>query len=181
MKLVSIIVFSAKLNNSLSAYYNTISGKLVKDSSPKWVNSGKLETKGIEWILDYTEVDYSLYFNYTYTISQDQDGKSIDEISDHSANAGILYAFNTHWELMFRANYLGKQKNPKVIATTNSDTIDDATVFNTQLSYYDFHQWDIHLQARNLTDEEYYHSSNLGPDRYRQPQQNLMLKAQYRF
>ncbi len=174
--------FSTKLNSSISAYYNEISNKLVKDTSlDRWINSGKLETRGLEWTLDYQEANYNIYFNYTYTISEDEKGNSTPEISKHTANAGVEYLLSKHWEIMFRANYFGKRTNPKIITTTNSDTIDNSIVCNVQLSYYDFYQWDIHLQARNLMDETYYHTSNLNPDRYRQPQQNFMLKAQYRF
>ena len=171
-----------KLNTTLAIYDNEISNKLVKDLiQNKWINLGELITKGSELTIEYRENEYNLYFNYTYTMSEDEQGNDVPEISKHTANVEAEYTFNEHVELTVSANYFGERKNTKIIATTNSNLIEDATVFNMQLSYYDFYKWDIHLQARNITDETYYHTSNLMPDRYTQPQQSFILKAQYRF
>ena len=191
--------FTKDLNADLSIYRNNVKGKLTKFSTTEiidsvevtkawWVNRGELKSYGAELFLQYVFGNniYS-YFNYTFNMSEDEDGEEIPEIANHSANIGILYAFSKNIKFDVRGNYLGKRLNPKTIPATGSDYVDDAFVLNSTLSFLDILSFiniknlDCYLIVKNLLDTEYYHTSHREPERYRQPQRTIMLKAAYSF
>lgn len=174
--------FDSRWLADLSLFDNRIDNKLFKDlPANRWVNQGVLETRGLELSAKYVARDLRFYLNYSYTDSKDEQGVESNEISKHVYNTGFTYNFTDHVDVDLRANYLGKRKNPKTIPATGMNVIDDAMVLHTTVSYRDFHGVDFQLIVRNLFDAEYYHPSNLSPDRYRQPQRTILLKAQYAF
>lgn len=175
--------YNDNLKSSLSLYQNTIFNKLEKDTAvTRWINSGKLITKGVEATVRYIDNELDAYLNYTYTLSEDEAGNETPEISKHTANAGADYKFSKHIKASLKANYIGPRLNNYTITATNSDEVEDAMIYNAQLSYYDFHKWDFHLQLKNAMDEEYYHTSNRSTvERYRQPQRVVMLYTKVKF
>ena len=120
------------------------------------------------------------YLNYTYNFSIYEYGEKVPEIGNNNANAGILYAFTNNIKLNVRGNYLGKKKNVKTIASTGNDYINVAFVVHSTLSFFDYKNFDFHLIVKNLLDSKYYNTSNRPPDRYRQPQRTIMIKAEYK-
>jgi len=172
--------FAENLIASLSLYKNNMKGVLTKEES-RWVNGPKLNTDGFETTLEYARGKIKSYLNYTYNSSSYEHGEKVPEIGNHNANIGISYAFTNNIRLNIRGNYLGKRKNPKTITTTGSDYIDAAFVLHFTLSVMEFKNFDFQLIVKNLLDTEYYHTSNRPPDRYRQPQRSIMLKAVYKF
>jgi len=174
--------FNKHFNSELALYHNHISNKLIIDDiANRWVNQGGLNTQGAEIVFNYVTDQLSAYLNYTYTDSEDENGTRTTEIAQNTLNIGTTLAVNQHTRINLRANYLGSKQNPDVITTTGSDIIDSAFVFHTTLDYDNYYGWDFQLIVRNLLDEEYYHSSNRPPDRYRQPQRNWLVKAAYTF
>jgi outer membrane receptor for ferrienterochelin and colicin len=172
--------FAENLIASLSLYKNNMKEVLTREES-RWVNGPKLNTDGFETTLEYARGKIKSYLNYTYNSSSYEDGEKVPEIGNHNANIGVSYAFTNKIRLNIRGNYLGKRKNYKIIASTGSDYIDAAFVLHSTLSVLEFKNFDFHLIAKNLLDAEYYHTSNRPPDRYRQPQRTIMLKAVYKF
>ena len=167
-----------------SVYSNQIKDKLTKETIgtiDRWVNKNKLTTTGVEVFGNYTIRDLSVYANYTFNDSYDQDEITIPEISKHTANAGIIYSCSPNIKMSFRMNYLGERKNPSVIPSTGNDTIDDALLFHGCISLVDIKGFDLQLKANNIFNAEYYHPSNRFAGRYRQPQQSYALKLTYNF
>lgn len=167
-----------------SVYKNLINDKLTKETDSlvdHWINKNKLNTLGIELYCNYSINDFSMYANYTYSDSYDQDDVFIAEISDHTANAGITYSMNNNFNINLRANYLGQRKNPSIIPNTGDNIIDDALLFHACISYLDYKDFDFQLKVNNLLDQEYYHPSNRFAGRYRQPQRTFTIKVGYNF
>lgn len=176
--------YSILKNLSLGAslYRNLINDKLTLDisgSDVRWVNENKLNTFGLEFYGNYSTKSLSLYANYTYTNSYEQDGIIIPEISMHTANAGVTYSFSPHIKANLRANYLGGRNNPMPIPSTGNNKIDGAFLLHGAISYNDFHGFDIQLKVNNFFNEVYYHPSNRFAGRYRQPQRTIMLMITY--
>lgn len=173
---------SKNINIDASLYRNAIKGKLTKDlDKNNWINTGEVITNGIELSLQNSFGGIRSYTNYTYNNSEDQDGKPIPEIAKHTANAGIEYAFSHNVQVNVRGNYIGERRNTKIIPATGSIIVEDAVVFNASLSYLDYHGFDFHLDVKNLFDAKYYHTSNLTPTRYRQPQRTILFGIEYEF
>ena len=173
---------SDSLYSELSLYHNIVDKKLVKQSTPlQWINNGELKTYGLEADLRYRIKAFEAYANYTYTDSKDEQNIGIDEIAEHTFNAGLNYAYNQHWRLDLRGNYVGSRKNPQLIATTQSNEVEPYILLNGQISYLDLNGFDLHLIVKNLLDEAYYHTSNLTVSRFRQPQQTIIAKVAYAF
>ncbi len=175
-------LFSKAFAASLSLYYNSVADKLVLDSvQNRWTNTGKVVTRGLEVDMRYRSEQWHAYANYTYTLSADDEGHTVDEIARHMANAGLSWMFVKDVEASLRLNYIGERSNPVIITATGDDTIDDALLGHIQLAYYGMRPWALYLQLRNAADTVYYHSSNRPVERYRQPQRSLFAKLQYRF
>ena len=180
MELSMAYVFTENFIANLTFYKNYVKELLTKEGN-RWVNGSKLNTDGFEAGLDYVRGKIKSYFNYTYNLSNYEYGDKVPEVGNNNANIGILYAFTNKIKLNIRGNYLGKRKNVKTIISTGNDYIDAAFVVHSTLSVLDYKNFDFHLIAKNLLDNEYYHTSNRPPDRYRQPQRSIMLRAEYKF
>lgn len=168
------------LRTDVSLYSNTIKGILTR-SGNRWINGLSLDTVGYETSLEYIGRRIKSYFNYSFTNSEDAGGEIIPEIGRHTANIGILYAFTQNLKLDVRGNYLGRRKNVKTITATGSDYVDEAFIINSTLSILNMGRFDLFLIAKNLLNTEYYHTSNRPPDRYRQPQRTVLLRAEVHF
>ena len=154
-------------------------GKFTREFE-RQTNGPALKTDGFEISLEYARGNIKPYINYTYNYSSFDDGSQVPEIGINNVNMGILYAFTHKIKLNIRGNYLGERKNVKTVTTTGSDYIDDAFVVYSTLSFLNLKGFDFQIICKNLLDTEYYHTSNNPPDRYRQPQRNIMIKAEYK-
>jgi outer membrane cobalamin receptor len=167
-----------------SIYKNLMKDKLIKETTPtvdRWINESELNTFGFELYGNYSLRAVSFFANYTYNDSYDQEDVFIPEISMHTANAGITYAFGSHLNINLRANYIGARKNPSIIPNTGNDIIEDAVILNGCISWLNLKGFDFQLKVNNLLDQEYYHPSNRFEGRYRQPQRTILLKVIYSF
>jgi len=176
--------FSRYLRFDLSLYHNDLSNLLVRvfqGDNWWWDNAGALTTNGCETSLEYRRGRLKAYINYTYTGSKDDLYNQVPEIAPHGANAGILYAFTPHLRLSFRGHYLGERTNPKIIAATGNNRIEDALILHASLSLKLRSGIDFRITINNLLDAIYYHPSNLAASRFRQPQRAFRLSAGYSF
>ena len=186
IELSNSFYLSKSFTLSASLYKNVLDEAIVKEFVTNnidfsWINQGRFETEGTEVTVNYSAKKIKLSTNYTYNFSYDEDREVITEIAKHTANAMITYRIFDHFSLNLRANYFGKRKNPQSIATTNSNFVAPALVFNGALSLFDFHKFDAQIIVKNILDTEYYHTSNETIDRYRQPQRTLLIKMAYNF
>lgn len=165
---------------SLSVYKNTMKGTFTREER-RQTNGPDVKTDGFEVTLEYKWRKIRCYFNYTYNLSTYENGEKIPEIGNNVVNAGMLYAFTKQIKLDVRGHYFGRRKNVKTITATGSDYVDNAFVLNSTLSLLNVKGFDFQIICNNLLDTEYYHPSNNPPERYRQPQRTLLLKAGYKF
>ncbi|NOY51000.1 MAG: TonB-dependent receptor [Chlorobi bacterium] len=180
------LYFSRNLILAITLYNNKLSQAFVKSNvdslnSYHWINLGKIETDGLEIWTRYSVGSWNFYANYTFNYSLDENKVEVAEIAKHTANAGFTYRFRDLCVLNLRMNYYGRRKNPVSITTTGSNYVDAAVVLDGSLSFVKFKNIDFQLIANNILNAEYYHTSNRPPERYRQPQQNFMLKLNYKF
>ncbi len=171
-----------------SFFNNTIDDLFVKETIKvndsteinRWANKDKVTTIGIETGIKYSIEKFQAYLNYTFNDSRDQEKNRIPEISDHILNLGFSYEPISNLIVNFRTNYLGERNNPKEIAATGSDIIDNALIFHAAITYY-VSGFSFQIVGNNLLNTEYYHPSNRPPDRYRQPQRSVLMKMAYTF
>lgn len=163
-------------NRLLNGIYKEFSGEKYK-----WINSSEIITKGAELFLHYSTRLTEVVVNYTYTYSDNEKGKHVAEISNHSANASLTYSFMHKWKINFRANFMGERENPKLISATNSYMIDPSLIFHGALTWLPVEGLTLQLIGKNLFNTEYYHTSNRSPERYRQPQRTILFSVGYCF
>lgn len=180
----SSYTISNNFNTAISIYKNNLFNGLSRVTTNKnnyyWDNVGNLSTDGIELELIYVNKKIKLFGNYTYNYSEFDTGDTLPEIALHTATIGLNYNFLTHFNFGLRTYYLGKRKNPQIITATNSQYIKPAFVINSTLSLLNYKNADFQLIAKNLTNKEYYHTSNRSSiDRFRQPQFSFSLKIAY--
>jgi outer membrane cobalamin receptor len=176
--------FTDNISIGSSIYKYLINDILINDTTDnnvRWINENELNTWGAEFYVNYSIRAFSIYANYTYNNSFDQDNTRIPEISMHTANAGVTYTFNSHVKVNVRTNYLGERENPFEIPNTGNKQIDNALLLHTCISYFDFKGLDFQFKVNNLLNKEYYHPSNLIVGRYRQPQQTFLILISYNF
>jgi outer membrane cobalamin receptor len=173
-------------NLEASVYQNHLTRLLVIDfvdtlGNWRWTNRDKVTTTGVEAGFNFKKNRVSFYGYYTYNYPKDQDGNLIPEISKHVANAGISVNIYKWFNIHLGGYYYGPRINPRKIAATGDDIIRDAFILNGTISVFDLHGFDLQLICNNILNTEYYHPSNLWPDRYRQPQRSFLLKAAWNF
>jgi outer membrane receptor for ferrienterochelin and colicins len=169
-----------------SVYRNHLSKLLVIDyidslGNWRWLNSEKVSTTGLEAGFNFKRNRIGFYGYYTFNSPKDKNGNLIAEIAKHVANAGVSLNLYKGLNLHLAGYYYGQRINPKKIAATGTNIIDGAFILNGTLGWFNFHGMNLQLLANNILDTEYYHPSNLTPDRYRQPQRSFLLKATWNF
>ena len=167
-----------------SVFNNIIEDKLTKEitaTTERWTNNDMLTTTGFELYGDYLAQNLSIYTNYSFNDSRDQDDVFIPEISKHKVNVGFTWSFPDMLLVNLRVNYLGERKNPFIISTTGNDIIDDALVLNGCLSFTGIKRLNLQLKINNILNEKYFHPSNRFDGRYRQPQRTVLMIVSYNF
>lgn len=166
----------------LTAYKNNLQNALVKEineSGYRWVNTGKVNTDGVELSFKYNYQNFKSSINYTFNQSYNEYNIFIPEISKHTGNLSASYSFAKNFSLNIRANYVGKRENPQFIVNSNSKFIEPYLIFNGCISYLNYKGFDFQININNIFDVEYYHTSNRDPQRYRQPQRSLFFSVTY--
>ncbi|MBN2805535.1 MAG: TonB-dependent receptor [Prolixibacteraceae bacterium] len=184
MEIAIKYAFNEHWHSSANLYLNKLHNGIVKEGSGatyRWTNSGIINTKGLEWTMFFSSQKLEGALNYTYTSSVDESGRQLPEISAHTANAGVTLLLKPSLSWNLRAAFVGERENNRVIASTQTSTIDPFCLLNSALTWKPFQAMTIQLIGRNLLNVEYYHPSNGTPDRYRQPQRMLLLMIAYEF
>ena len=172
------------IKTDFSFYYNNLYNGIIKvnldENNFYWNNTGNNLTVGCESACTYTFQKLVTTLNYTYNYGVNDLKEPIEEIAPHTGMLGIDYNFFKHFNAGLRMFYFGKRRNPKLIKSTNSYFIDEALVTNLYLSLLNYKNSDFQIIIKNLTNKEYYHTSNLIPDRFRQPQLSFFFKLTYK-
>jgi outer membrane receptor for ferrienterochelin and colicins len=168
---IDLVAYENKLGNAIA--------KEVTSAGYRWVNSSAVNTDGVEIYFKYVSHNITSSINYTFNQSYNESSEFVPEISKHTGNASITFSLSKYIKLNLRTNYIGKRENPKVIAATNSKDVGPYLIFHGALSLLDYMGFDVQLCVKNILNEEYYHTSNRDPDRYRQPQRTIMVSVGY--
>lgn len=184
LELSNNLYLSKSFSITTSIYKNILDESIEKELLPnsnqfRWINKGRLETDGAEITLKYSSKKIRFSTNYTFNHSYNENKVIIPEIAKHMTNATITYRFFDLYRINLSANYIGERKNTQIISATNSDLVEPALIFNGTLSLIDFHKFNLQLMFKNILNKEYYHTSNVPVERYRQPQRTLMIKLAY--
>jgi outer membrane receptor for ferrienterochelin and colicins len=188
---INTIKLTASLYAGLTLYKNYLENIItVRNNGTenwKWVNSGKIETEGIELELKYRRPQFSSWINYTYNFSFDENSQLIAEISKHTANGGFHYYLNSKFNFGMRANFIGKRSNASTsryeingISANKYPEIDPAFIVNATAAYAINKHFDCLLYCNNLFDARYYHTSNRPPDRYPQAARAIGIQLRYK-
>jgi len=169
--ILDIVAYNNKLQNAISLEY-------LSEGS-RWINSGEVNTQGGEIFLRFSLKKLSPYINYTYNYSFDEFENLVPEIAKHTANAGFTYSLNKYFRINLRANYVGKRENPKEIVSVHSFYVDPYLIFNGSISMINYKGFNVQISVKNILNQEYYHTSNRMPDRYRQPQRTVLFSIGY--
>lgn len=159
-------------------YYNLLTLN-TNGSDINFINRGKANTLGSEFTFEYNSNNFNAFFNYTYNLSEDENGNELPEISKHVSNAGITYSPVDEIGISLRGTYLGKRKNPAAISMKSNEYVDEAFILNSSISYTGIKHTRFSLIVNNLLDQKYFHTSNRPPERYRQPQRTLLFKIEF--
>ncbi len=165
-------------------FRNRIYALLTRDLGEdvdRWINKDRMTTLGAEVFARYQVGMFSVFGNYSYNNSEDQDGGFIPEIALHTANAGVTWMLSGDLSVSLRSNYQGNRRNPFIIPSTGDDRLDDALLFHGTVTITDLFGLECQLKVNNILNTEYYHPSNRFAGRYRQAQRAFSLKLTYRF
>ena len=176
------IRLSEKNRVELIGYKNNLENAIVKENLSvgyRWSNEGRLKTIGFELFYRYESSKFKSSINYSYCETLNKNDKIIPEISNHTANASLTYSITNDLKINFRANYVGKRFNNQFISSANSNYIDPYLIFHTSFYFFNEKGFTAQIIVKNIFNTEYYHTSNLEPVRYRQPQRTIMLSVGY--
>lgn len=168
--------FSRNLRAEFSLYRNKLRGLHTLDpAANRWVNAGSIETLGLEARAEYALGSLKARAGYSYQDSEDGRGDAIDEISRHTAGAGLFYAFSRSAKLDAGMRWLGRRGNP------GGGHAGAALVTDATLSLSGTGDLSARLMAKNIFNERYFHTSNRPPDRYLQPGRQLLVRLDWAF
>lgn len=171
---------SHHLRLDAALYRNRLNDLIAREgvgASRRFVNSGDVDTDGLEAGFEYRRPSLRAFAHYSWVDSRDERGAGVPEIAAHGAVAGLAWDADRRLGFDLRGRYLGARRNPTPIATTGTDRIDDALVLHAGVRYSPRPELTLRLFVDNLTDAVYYHPSNLPPSRYRQPQRGLRFRV----
>lgn len=174
-----------RLRVDLSLFRNKLQGQFAKEAvgpSFRWVNSGSIDTDGLELTLTRKGARTDSYVSYTFNDSNLAGGAPVPEIGQDTANAGLLHRVNSRAKLDLRGQFRGERTNSRLIAATGSDRVGQALVFHSTFSYQADKDLELQLMVKNLLDAEYFDTSDgTTVDRYRQAGRTILLKTTYQF
>jgi len=174
--------FSDSLRADLAVYRNTLDNLVTLDSAAnRFVNSGDIETLGLETLLEYSGGHFKGRLFYAHQHSEDERGVPVDEIGGNNGGAGIFYAFSRQVKLDLEGRWAGRRRNTRAIGATGSRYVGAALAVDASLAFLEARNFSASLIGKNIFNERYYHTSNRPPDRYRQPGRQLLLQAGFAF
>ncbi len=181
LELSFVFNITRKVNFTVTGYNNKLENAITTQyigDAYRWYNIGEINIRGAEASFGYSSRKIRASLNYTFTNSCSY-SDPIAEISPHCTNAMISYFLNEYFSLNLRAHYVGQRENPKTIQSTGSNFVDAFIVFDGAFSLLNYKNFTSQLVVKNILNQEYYHTSNRDPDRYRQPQRTILLSVAY--
>jgi vitamin B12 transporter len=157
-------LFKNRLNIGITYFYNNFDDLIEWDNG--YNNVDKAETGGIEsFVIITLSDDLVLGLNYTYTDTEDNDGRRLLRRPLHKIG------FNTNYRFLERATanldvfYVGERDDSywdAMTFTTRDVVLDDYILVNLAASFDIYDYLTIFGRIENLFDEEYYESYGYG-------------------
>ncbi len=174
------------LSLETSVYHNKLSRMLITEFTDtlgnfRWNNHDEATVTGIEASAVVKTGRIDLAIHYTYNDAHDRQNNILPEISPHVAGARLNLKLIAGLGVNLGGYFYDRKKSLKTIKATGSQWIDEAFVLNGSIHYLGWNGFDFQLMINNILNTEYYHPSNLLPDRYRQPQRSVLVKITKRF
>ncbi len=147
-----------------SVFEITKSNILVSDpDNPTFrVQSGESTSRGFELEGQVRLGDFEVEANYTFLDTDGDDGEPLYGVPDHTASSWVTWRPGADWmgpewegfKTGAGVRYVGSSHGSGGAAGADSYTLGDAMVG------YEFANWDLTLNVRNLTDETYVTSAD---------------------
>ncbi len=165
------------LRNAATLYYQKGTDLVINRATaagtpadPKYVNSGSIESAGLENELSWTQNKYQVFWNFQYAkaLESTEYSKFGDKFS-HVPNITSSLVFNFLFTKDVSANvgvrYVGEQVyNSGTFAVPASTKVSDATLLNLGARYENIAATGMFLDARvyNVTDKGYFQGGQAG-------------------
>ncbi len=175
---------SDELHLGFSLFRNDLTNVLELqpvDPGPYWVNTGELNTNGLEFEIIYRSHRFQVNASYTWLQSERPGGENIPEIAPHSASLVVQWDLSELINLNLRTHYLGSRINPVIIPETGTNRVPAAWITSCVMTINLNRDAIFQLIGNNIFDTDYDHTSNRPPTLYRQPGRALYISVEYRF
>lgn len=157
-------LFKNRLNIGITYFHNNFDDLIVWDNG--YNNVDKAETGGIESFAVITlSDDLVLGLNYTYTDTEDNDGRRLLRRPLHKIGFNTKYRFLERATANLDVFYVGERDDSywdAMTFTTRDVVLDDYVLVNLAASFDIYDYLTIFGRIENLFDEEYYESYGYG-------------------
>ncbi len=151
--------------------------------APDSQQEGVGTSKGVELeVFTVLGDDFTLEFNLTLLDTESAEGEVFDSIPEEQFSSWISYRPSGALEGFksgFGVRYVGENESNNVAANVRVKT--DGYVLYDAMLGYELERWDLTLNLRNLTDEEYYSTCLARGDCFPGEERSIVGRAAYRF
>ena len=166
-----------RLRNAATLYYQEGKDLVINRATalgtpadPKYVNSGSIESGGLENELSWMETKYQVFWNLQYakalqSTEYSKFGDKFSHVPNITSNLILNYSFTKNVSANLTVKYIGPEVyNSGTFAAPASTGVDSATLFNLGARYEDIASTGIYFDARvyNVADTEYYQGGQSG-------------------
>ncbi len=157
-----------KIKNTSVLYYQNASDLLTaQTTNPRYINSGRVESIGLENEFAYLEANWQAFWNFQYyqatsTIDYTKFDDAFAHVPQITSNLIFNYYFSKDFLTNVTVRYIGEQKYAD--GSADGKTVDAATIFNLGARYENLLLEGLSLDARiyNVGDSEYHQGGQTG-------------------
>lgn len=150
----------------VTCFYNDFDDLIDYDWSTGYVNIDDAKTNGLESFIEITPFkDLTLCLNYTYTDTEDDDGKRLRRRPLHKIGFNTFYRFLERGTVNLDVLYVGKRDDSywdSMTFATKDVTTDSYVVVNLSGAFDISDHFRIFARIENLFDEDYYEAYGFG-------------------
>ena len=149
-----------------AAYFDlTESGRIQEgqiNGTPATVQTGEVSVTGFEVEAQTVIGDWSLEGNFSLIDTELENGDPFDSIPEQQSSAWVQYQPSegplANARLGFGIRYVGENESNGALPVSGDPVrvVTDGVTLGDLLIGYTIEDWDLSLNARNITDEEYY-------------------------
>jgi vitamin B12 transporter len=159
-------LFNNYVNIGITYFYNDFDDLIDYDWVKGYVNVNDAKTSGIESFIKIMPLDdLSVCLNYTYTDTEDDDGKRLIRRPLHKAGLNTCYRFLKQGTANLDILYIGKRDDSywsTMAGATKDIVLDDYILVNLAGSFDICKHFQVFARIENLFDEDYNESYGYG-------------------